>query len=80
MATHHSFIQLTTELETALSEIDDEHTSLEDAVKKYSNALKLAQKAQSKLATIKNQITILNDKNDTLIKEITGKETTENDS
>ena len=71
MPKDQSIDQLSTQLEELINDINSENCAFETAIKKYTEALKVAQKIQKKLITNTQQITLLNEKNDTLINTLT---------
>lgn len=51
--------QLTQDIDTIIETLASEDISIENAVKKYNTALKIAQKVHAKLEKIDTQITVL---------------------
>ena len=69
MAKQSTLDQLTQEIDTIIETLESEDISIENAVKKYNTALKIAQKIHTKLEKIDTQITVLKQQGDTLQKK-----------
>ena len=66
MAKQPTLEQLTQDIDTIIETLESEDISIENAVKKYNTALKIAQKVHAKLEKIDTQITVLKQQGDTL--------------
>ena len=64
MAKQPTLEQLTEEINTIINELESEDISIEVAIKKYTIAIKTAEKIHKKLKKVDRQITILKEQGD----------------